>query len=109
LENKTDGKNAKPKKIPQKFNVYSENGTENTLQISITKPDKLHLKVTGFRGDCAGDKKGYIECLTQGGTQGYSWKLDPFKSPIEKEPDGLHSVFRNLPTANTIGIDRNSM
>ncbi|MFM2266437.1 MAG: hypothetical protein RLZ77_1857 [Bacteroidota bacterium] len=77
--------------------VTDQNGCGDTLQISITEPDKLHLKVTGFRGDCAGDKKGYIECLTQGGTQGYFWKLDPSKSPIEKEADGLHSAFRNLP------------
>jgi len=90
--------------------VKDLNGCEDTIQISINEPDKLSLKVIGFRGDCAGDNNGFIECLTQGGTQGYSWQLEPVANPIEKDLDGLHSAFRNLTAGNyrITAVDQNN-
>ncbi len=77
--------------------VKDKNGCGDTIQISINEPEKLKLQVSGVRGDCDGDKKGYIECLTQGGSPDYFWKLDPSSGPVQKEPNGFQAAFRNLP------------
>jgi len=76
--------------------AVDQNGCRDSINVLIQEPDTLLISVSGFRGDCAGDKKGFIECLTQGGTPAYSWTLTPPLSPVEKDPDGQHSAFRNL-------------